>query len=75
MLLVVPHNIFEVSFFLISFIIKLLSSAIVAVKILSFSVNYFDPLGPVKINLPLSSLTFVSLGIIIGFFPSLDIKI
>ena len=43
-------------------------------KILSFRVNSFDPFGPVIINLPLSSLIFVSLGIIIGFFPSLDIK-
>ena len=48
---------------------------IVAEKILSFRVNSFDPLGPDKINFPFSSFTFVSLGMIIGFFPSLDIDI
>ena len=40
---------------------------------LPFKDNSFDPFGPVRINLPPSSLIFVSLGIIIGFFPSLDI--
>ena len=44
------------------------------VKILSFNVNSLEPLGPVKINFPLSSLTLVPSGINIGFFPSLDIK-
>jgi hypothetical protein len=72
---VVPHNIFEDSFFLINFKIKFLSSNIVAEKILSFRVNSFDPLGPDKINFPFSSFTFVSLGMIIGFFPSLDMII
>ena len=42
-------------------------------KILSFKVSSLDPLGPVNIYFPFSNLTFVSLGILIGFFPSLDI--
>ena len=46
-----------------------------AVKILSFRVSSLVPLGPVKINFPLSTLTLVSFGIVIDFFPSLDIII
>ena len=44
------------------------------VKILSFTLNCFEPLGPVKINFPFSTLTVVFFGIWIGFFPSLDIS-
>ena len=39
----------------------------------AFIFNSLEPLGPVKINFPPSDLTFVSFGIGIGFFPSLDI--
>ena len=54
---------------------RLLSSETFALKILSLILNSFDPFGPFKINLPLSTLIVVSFGIKIGFFPSLDIII
>ena len=45
------------------------------VKILSLRVNSRDPFGPVTVNLLPSTFTLVSLGIVIGCLPSLDIKI
>ena len=68
-------NTFDFSFLSISFKTRLLSSAKVAVKILSFRVSSLDPFGPVNVNFPPSVLTLVSLGMCMGFFPSFDIII
>ena len=44
------------------------------VGILSLNGNSFDPFGPDNMIFPPSNLSFASLGIAIGFFPSFDIK-
>ena len=61
--------------YVVCFKVKFLSFSIDAVKILSLIVNSRDPFGPVRINFPVSTLTLVSFGIVIGFFPSFDINI